>query len=76
MTKSYGGEKPIKELENPLGGYMSVSIARKYIRAAPDPQESVQIDLSLDGDFEFQFTALVMNYIPLILTHSIERAPV
>lgn len=44
---------------------MSVSIARKYIRAAPDPQESVQIDLSLDGDFEFQFTALVVEEAPM-----------
>ncbi len=40
-------------------------VKRKYIRAAPDPNEYVQIDRSLDGEFSFQYAGLVVEESPL-----------
>ena len=40
-------------------------VRRKYIRAAPDPNEYVQIDHNLDGDFSFDYAGLVVEESPL-----------
>ena len=40
-------------------------VRRKYIRAAPDANEYVQVDLNLDGDFSFDYAALVVEESPL-----------
>lgn len=40
-------------------------IRRKYIRAAPDADEYVQIDLKTEGDFSFEVAALVVEESPL-----------
>ena len=41
------------------------NVRRKYIRAVPDADEYVQIDLNLDGEFSFDYAALVVEESPL-----------
>ncbi|SMF68885.1 hypothetical protein [Pseudobacteriovorax antillogorgiicola] len=41
------------------------AVRRRYIRAAPDDNEYVQIDHKLEGDFTFSYAALVVEESPL-----------
>lgn len=39
-------------------------LKRKYIRAAPDPNEYVQIDRNIEGKFSFDYAGLVVEESP------------
>ena len=43
----------------------SITAKRRYIRAAPDANEYVQIDPKTEGEFEFAYAALVVEESPL-----------
>lgn len=41
------------------------ALKRKHIRAAPDPDDYVQIDFEIDGEFTFRYAALIVEESPL-----------
>lgn len=44
---------------------MQDSSQRKYIRAKPDDSEYAQIDMNIEGEFSFQYAALIIEESPM-----------